>query len=73
MADRPVVVTSEEQPAEQAMRYNDCILPTRPFLHVSVECLQEHGHTIKHICPTASNPNFDRILIDEYNILAVAS
>lgn len=38
----PVVVAGEEQPAKEAMCDNDCILTTCPFLHVSIQCLQEH-------------------------------
>lgn len=55
MAYSPVVVASEKKPAKEAMCDNDCVLTTSPFLHVSIESLQEHGHSVKHICSTAED------------------
>lgn len=45
----PVVEPHEEEPTEESMGDEDSVLPAVPLHHVPVQCLQEGGHTIKHI------------------------
>ncbi len=47
----PVVEPHEEESAQEAVGDEDGVLTTVPLPHVSVQGLQEGGHTVKHVCP----------------------
>ena len=49
----PVVISHEEEPAEETVRDNDGILSAPSFLHVSVKGLQKRGHSIVDIRTTS--------------------
>ena len=49
---RPVIVSGEKESAEEAVRDKYGVLATPSLLHITVECLQECGDSVKHISTT---------------------
>ena len=67
-----MVVSCEEQPTEQSVGDNDGVLSTTTFLHVSVQRLQEGGHTVIDVSSTARKYKVTKCTLDMVDTVCLA-